>query len=112
MYDVIRDVYLGLYISIRPLNIDGPSNVLNWERHLDAAVDVRALSLFCKNNIDINDGELNNKEYKHLTEDSNAWLYNHMKISVYIAVSVYYYSSHLLVIAGIHSSHLLIHSFH
>ena len=37
-------------------------------------------------------------------------MYNHVKISVYIAVSVY--SSHLLVIAGIHSSHLPIHSFH
>ena len=89
MYDVIRDVYLGLYISIRPLNIDGPSNVLNWERHSDAAVDVRALSLFCKNNIDISDGELNNKEYKHLTEGSNActttWRFLFTLPSLYIA---------------------------
>ena len=38
--------YLGLCISIRPLNIDGPSNVLNCERHSEAAVDVSALSLF------------------------------------------------------------------
>jgi len=66
MHDVMKIVYLGLYISIRPLNIDGPSSVLNWERHSEAAVDVRALSLFCKNNVDINDSELGNKEYKHL----------------------------------------------
>jgi len=71
MHDVIRIVYLGLYISIRPLNIDGPSSVLNWERHSEAAVDVRALSLFCKNNVDINDGDLGNEEHKHLIEDNS-----------------------------------------
>lgn len=34
----------------------------------------------------------------------------HEDFCLYIAISVY--SSHLLVMAGIHSSHLPIHSFH
>lgn len=72
MYDVIRIVYFGLYIFMRFFSIDGFSKVLNWERYLEVVVDVRVLLFFCENNVDINNGELGNKElYKYFIEDYN-----------------------------------------
>lgn len=69
MYEVIR-IYFGLYIFIRFFNIDGFSNVLNWERYLEVVVDVRVLSFFCKSKVVY--GDMGNKElYKYFIEDNN-----------------------------------------
>lgn len=112
MHEVIR-IYLGLYISIRPLNIDGPSNVLNWERHSEAAVDVRALSLFCKSKVAY--GDMGNKElYKHLIEDNNTctttWRF---WCTAEPPLIVYLHSSHISMKASVlHSSHVPVHSFY
>lgn len=98
-------VYLGLYISMRPLNIDGPSNVLNWVRHSEAAVDVRALSLFCKyNHGDINNGELGNNTC------TTMWKFLCTAVPPLI---VCLHSSHISMMAGIlHSTYVPVCSFH